>query len=108
MKKRSERKALFTSRAMAAASAGSAMRICEEFGNEGILHQAQPRVCLGAAVSALRPERSRLTLSKLSKAIPTNHPHTGLVGFAELTIGQIAEHDGVGGALELLLHFRGL
>jgi hypothetical protein len=30
-----------------------------------------------------------------------------LVGFAELTVGEIAEHDGVSGALELLLHFGG-
>src|ERR1700676_79718 len=32
---------------------------------------------------------------------------TILVGFAELAVGQIAEHDGVTGALELLLHFGG-
>ena len=30
-----------------------------------------------------------------------------LVGFAELAVGEISQHDGVGRALELLLNFRG-
>src|SRR5271157_4132774 len=33
--------------------------------------------------------------------------HADLVGLAELTVGQVTEHDGVGGALELLLQFGG-
>src|SRR6266849_4940778 len=33
--------------------------------------------------------------------------HTILIGLAELTIGEIAQHDGVSGALELLLYFGG-
>jgi hypothetical protein len=37
---------------------------------------------------------------------PTNFvANACLVGLAELTVGQITEHDGIGGALELLLHF---
>jgi hypothetical protein len=40
MKKRSETNAAFTKRAIAAASAGSAIRMLEEKGNEGILLRA--------------------------------------------------------------------
>jgi hypothetical protein len=49
--------------------------------------------------AASRPGRAALGLDGRDARRSTN-----LVGLAELTVGEIAEHDGVSGALELLLH----
>src|ERR1700677_6643 len=98
LKKRSGRKTSFTRRAIAGASASSAARISGGFGKRVILLQEKEL----RNWDLKRMAGKRLRWARAS----ARHLHK-LVGLAELTVGQIAKHDGVGGALELLFQFGG-
>src|SRR5271166_3037266 len=96
MKKRSEQKASFTRRATAGASAASAARICGALDNGWILLQGW-----GSAES-------------LQPMVATEFPGrggprgTGSVRLAVSAVCEIAQHNRIGSALELLLHFGSL